>query len=231
MKTAFIAAVELIFSGSRQLADIVGTTMRMAIPSSLIALVLGVVLGALLGGFKFRGKKALIVLNRTLMSLPPVVVGLICYMLFSGVGPLRHLHLLYTVKGMVIAQVILITPLVTGQMQTYISNTAPEITETCRGIGVGRGKTILILLNESKAQIVSSYLLGLGRAFAEVGAVSMVGGAIAFKTNIMTTAIMNYTNMGSFTTALALGIILMFIALGINVLVAVLQWGIGKDED
>ena len=223
MQTALREAVALLLSGDRQLGIILATTLRMVLASSLLALVLGGPLGVLLGGYSGRWKGVLVVLNRTLMGLPPVVVGLICYMLFSGVGPLRHLRLLYTVRGMVIAQVVLLTPLIAGSLESHVSSVAPDIRETALGLGLSRGRTLLLLLGESQYQLLSAYLLGLGRAFAEVGAVSMVGGAIAHKTNVMTTAIMNYTNMGSFTTALALGIILLGVSLVLNAGVALLH--------
>ena len=156
------------------------------------------------------------------MALPPVVCGLLCYMLFSGVGPLRQLRLLFTVTGMVIAQVILITPVVAGTMETAISSFVADIRETARGLGLSRGRTFLLTLNESKYALVSTYLLGFGRAMAEVGAVSMVGGAIAYKTNVMTTAIMQYTNIGDFSFALALGVLLLLLSLLVNVLAQLL---------
>ena len=224
MKTAFVQALALITSGDRQLGIILVTTLRMALSSSVIALLLGAPLGVLLGSYAGRGKRTLVVIYRTLMGLPPVVVGLVCYMLFSGVGPLRHLRLLYTVTGMVIAQVILLVPLIAGSLESHVSTVAPDIRETALGMGLSRGRILLLIINESQYQLVSAYLLGLGRAFAEVGAVSMVGGAIAYKTNVMTTAIMNYTNMGAFTTALALGIILLAISLVLNAGVALLHW-------
>ena len=224
MKTAFVQALALITSGDRQLGIILVTTLRMALSSSMIALLLGAPLGVLLGSYAGRGKRTLVVINRTLMGLPPVVVGLVCYMLFSGVGPLRHLRLLYTVTGMVIVQVILLVPLIAGSLESHVSTVAPDIRETALGMGLSRGRILLLIINESQYQLVSAYLLGLGRAFAEVGAVSMVGGAIAYKTNVMTTAIMNYTNMGAFTTALALGIILLAISLVLNAGVALLHW-------
>ena len=223
MKTAFLLAVQLLLSGSDQLANIIEVTLRMGISSSLISLLIGIPLGVLLGSFSFPGRRALVIANRTLMGLPPVVCGLICYMLFSGVGPLRHLKLLYTVKGMIIAQVILITPLIIGNMESFVSAVAPPIRETARGMGLSAGRTVLLLMNESQYQILSTYLFGLGRAFAEVGAVSMVGGAIAYKTNVMTTAIMNYSNMGDFTLALALGIILLGISLLLNILASLIH--------
>ncbi len=224
VKTALAEAVELILSGDRQLAIILVTTLRMALASSVAALLIGAPLGVLLGGCAGRGKRALVTVNRTLMGLPPVVVGLVCYMLFSGVGPLRHLRLLYTIRGMVIAQVILLVPLIVGSLESHLSTVAPDIRETALGLGLRRGRTLLLLLGESQYQLVAAYLLGLGRALAEVGAVSMVGGAIAYKTNVMTTAIMNYTNMGAFTSALALGIILLAVSLLLNAGAALLHW-------
>ena len=217
MKTAFFQAIELIFSGDRQLLQILSVTMKMSLSSSALALLIGVPIGVLLGSFLFKGRQIFIIINRTFMGLPPVVCGLFCYLLFSGVGPLRHLHLLYTVTGMVIAQVLLLSPLVIGNMEVYVSAYAPSVWESAKGLGLTRRKTVLLLMNEGQYQILSVYLLVFGRALAEVGAVSMVGGAIAFKTNVMTTAIMNYTNMGNFMMAMALGIILLTVSLILNI--------------
>lgn len=223
MSTALAKAIELIFSGSEILSNILSVTMKMSISSSLVALLLGVPLGILFGSNNFPGKRVIVVLNRTLMGLPPVVCGLLCFLMFCGVGPLRHLKLLYTIKGMIIAQIILITPIVVGSMEPYINGIYPEIRETALGMGLKKRKVISLLINESAYQIISTYLLGFSRAIAEVGAVSMVGGAIVFKTNVMTTAIMNYTNMGDFTMAIALGIILFIIALIVNIAVSLMQ--------
>lgn len=216
MKTAFIQALQLLFSNNKNLWDIIFVTLRMGLSSSVIALLLGTPLGLLLGSSRFCGKQVLVVLNRTLMGLPPVVCGLICYMLFSGVGPLRHLKLLYTVKGMIIAQVILLTPLIIGNLEAHISSVSPAILETAKGMRLKKIRIMRLLINESIYQILYAYLFALGRAFAEVGAISMVGGAIAHKTNVMTTAIMNYSNRGDFTLALALGIILLLISFVLN---------------
>ncbi len=223
MITALRQAVELVLSGNRMLANIVEVTLRMSLSSSIVSLLLGVPLGALLAFGTFRGKNVLVILNRTLMGVPPVVCGLICYMLFSGVGPFRHFRLMYTVRLMVIAQVLLITPLIIGNMETFAQRIAPTVRETATGLGLSRGKSFLLLINESRYQIFSSYLFGFSRAIAEVGAVSMVGGAIAYKTNVMTTAIMNYTNRGDFTLGVALGIILLAMSLVLNLAVSLLQ--------
>lgn len=223
MGGALERALRLLVSGDALLTSIIVVTLKMTVLSSCAALLLGAPYGVFLASARFPGRRALIVLNRTLMGLPPVVCGLLCYLLFSGVGPLRGLRLLFTVAGMIIAQVILITPVVAGSMETALSPLVGEIRESARGLGLSRGKTFLLTLNESKYALVSTYLLGFGRAMAEVGAVSMVGGAIAYKTNVMTTAIMLYTNIGDFQYALALGVLLLFISLLVNVLAHLLQ--------
>lgn len=223
MGTAFLEAVDLILSGSGLLAGIISTTLRMSLSSSLVALLLGVPLGIFLGGRPSWGKRVLVVANRTLMGLPPVVCGLLCYLMFCGVGPFRHLGLLFTVPGMVVAQVLLITPIVAGTMEPFIASIYPAIYATTEGLGISGAKRLLLIINESLYQVISAYLLALSRGLAEVGAVSMVGGAIAYKTNVMTTAIMNYTNMGDFTMALALGIILLGLSLAINIVFSVMQ--------
>ena len=223
MGTSIQKAIELIFSADRELLNILGTTARVSLTSSLIALLIGVPIGIWLGTCFFRGRGVLVVLNRTLMGMPPVVCGLLFYLLFSGVGPFRHFKLLFTVGLMILAQVVLITPIVVGGMETYVSAIAPGLRESAKGLGFGLGKRFLLLLNECVYPIVSVYLLAFARAIAEVGAVSMVGGAIAWKTNVMTTAIMQYTNRGNFTLGIALGLILMALSLIVHVALSLMQ--------
>ena len=223
MGSALERAFRLLFAGDPQILSILSVTLRMTLFSSVTALLLGAPFGVFLASARFPGRRTLILVNRTLMGLPPVVCGLLCYLLFSGVGPLRGLKLLFTVTGMIIAQVLLITPVVAGSMETALSAYVGEIRETARGLGLSRGKTFLLTLGESKYALFSTYLLGFGRAMAEVGAVSMVGGAIAYKTNVMTTAIMQYTNIGDFSFALALGVLLLLLSLLVNVLAQLLQ--------
>ena len=223
MASSLTGALDLLLNPTPMLLGILSVTLQMALFSSCAALLLGVPIGAALSLLRFPGRQILVVLNRTLMGLPPVVCGLICYILFSGVGPLRHWKLLYTVPGMVIAQIVLITPLVTGTMEASLRQTAETVRETAMGMGLGWGVTMLLILNENRYQIISAYLMAFGRAMAEVGAVSMVGGAIAYKTNVMTTAIMMYTNRGDFTLGLSLGILLLLISLAVNLAVWLLQ--------
>ena len=223
MKTSLIKAIQLILSMDAELLDILGVTAEMSIQSSIFALLIGLPIGIWLGACKFPGRNTLLVANRTLMGMPPVVCGLVFYMLFSGVGPFRHLRLLFTVDIMILAQMVLITPIVVGNMETYVSGVAPAIRETAKGLGLGKGKTFALLCNECVYQIISAYLMAFSRSIAEVGAVSMVGGAIAWKTNVMTTAIMQYTNRGNFTLGVALGIILLTLSLIINIVICLLQ--------
>ena len=223
MKTSVMKAIELILSADAELLDILSVTAQMSIQSSILALLIGLPIGILLGACRFPGRNALLVTNRTLMGMPPVVCGLLFYMLFSGVGPFRHLKLLFTVKIMIMAQIVLITPIVVGNMETYVSGIAPAVRETAKGLGLGGFKTFLLLCNECVYPIISAYLMAFSRSIAEVGAVSMVGGAISWKTNVMTTAIMQHTSRGNFTLGVALGLILLTLSLIINIVISLLQ--------
>ena len=223
MKTSLMKAIALIMSGDAELLNILSVTAKMSLQSSVFALLLGLPIGIWLGACKFPGRNVLLVANRTLQGMPPVVCGLLFYMLFSGVGPLRHMKLLFTVDIMILAQVVLITPIVVGSMETYVSGVAGTVRETARGLGLGGLRTFLLLCNECVYQIISAYLLAFARSIAEVGAVSMVGGAIAWKTNVMTTAIMQYTNRGNFSLGIALGMILLTVSLVVNIVISLLQ--------
>ena len=223
MKTSLLKAIALIASQDAELMNILSVTAKMSLQSSVLALLLGLPIGIWLGSCRFPGRNVLLVANRTLQGMPPVVCGLLFYMLFSGVGPLRHMRLLFTVDIMVLAQIVLITPIVVGTMETYVSGVAPAVRETAKGLGLGGFKTFRLLCNECIYQIISAYLLAFARSIAEVGAVSMVGGAIAWKTNVMTTAIMQYTNRGNFSLGIALGMILLTISLLVNIVISLLQ--------
>ncbi len=223
MQTAFEQALALILRGDRELVNILLVTARMSFSSSLLSLLIGVPIGIFLGAFRFRGRQALVILSRTLMGMPPVVCGLLLYILFSGVGPFGRWKLLFTVSIMILAQVLLITPLVIVNMETCVSSIAPLVRETAQGLRLSRVRTFLLLVNECAYSVFSTFLLAFARSIAEVGAVSMVGGAIAWKTNVMTTAIMQYTNRGSFSLGIALGMILLTVSLLVNTAVSLLQ--------
>ena len=214
-----------------ELGNIIGNTLIMCFSSSITALILGLGIGYLISFFNFKGKKVLIIINRTLSGVPPVVCGLICWLVFSGTGPLGFMNLLFTIPGMIIAQVLLITPIVAASTESFVNPIAPRIRETCVGLNLPRKKAFLLTLNESKYQILSTYLLAFSRAIAEVGAVSMVGGAIAWKTKVMTTAIMQYINMGNTKYALILGGILLGFGLLVNAGISIIQFKVTKNEN
>ena len=130
MQTAVEKAIALILSADAELLDILGVTAEMSLQSSILALLIGLPIGIWLGACRFPGRGILLIGNRTLQGMPPVVCGLLFYMLFSGVGPFRHLKLLFTVKIMIMAQVVLITPIVVSAMETYVAEIAPTVRET-----------------------------------------------------------------------------------------------------
>jgi len=228
MITAISKALNLIINPSEELLDILAKTAEMAFSSSIIALIIGTLIGLWLSTSESKVKKVLIVINRTLVGIPPVVCGLILFILFSGVGPFRHLELMFTIRLMIIAQIILITPIVVSNVETHTKTIIGPIKETCIGLGLSKSKTYKLILNESIYSILTTYLMAFSRAIAEVGAVSMVGGAIAWKTNVMTTAIMMYSNRGDFTLGIALGIILLLLSLLVNGIVSVISERISK---
>ena len=219
------------------LSEIVATTLLMSLRSSLYSFIIGVPLGILIALNEFPGKKAVVTVIRTLMGLPAVAVGIFIYLLFSGTGPFGKSGLIYSVTLMVIAQVVLITPIVAGMTENAVSGLTVAMKESAYGMGLSKGKTFLLALNESKYQLIAVYLFAISRSIAEVGAVQIVGGNILHKTRVMTTAIaLNYMttaialnyNTGQFQLALALGIILILIVLALNVAASLLQAGLKK---
>ncbi len=211
-------AFDLLFSLDKELLQIIGVTLRMSFFSTTISCLIGLPLGALIGTKSFKGKAFVKKLIHTLMGLPPVVAGLLVYTLFTHYGPFGRLNMLFTVRVMVVAQVLLITPVVIGLASSFIESTSKPIIETARGIGLKNGKIIGLCLSEGRSSLISVVLNAFGRSIAEVGAVSIVGGNIQWKTRVMTTAIMLETNKGKFSFALALGIILLIIAFIVNAL-------------
>ena len=200
-----------------ELKQIVSTTLIMSFFSTGISSLIGIPIGVALGRSKVRGKGLIIRILNTLMSLPPVVAGLVVFMLFRSVGPFGSFHLMFTVPVMVIAQVLLITPVISGLAASEAEEKNTLIKETAAGIGLSKRRQTSLLIRECSGQFVSIILMGFGRSIAEVGAVSMVGGNIQFKTRVMTTAIMLEANKGDFEKALALGIILLFISFFVNI--------------
>ena len=191
---------------------IIGTTMRMALASTAIGSTLGVALGLLLERARFPGKGVVVRLCRTLMGTPPVVVGLAVYLLLMRRGPLGFLGWIFTVPGMVLAQVLIITPIVCGLTYSFAKRSAPRIRAFAVTMGASPLQTRLLLLREMRGEMYFAVIAAFGRAISEVGAVMIVGGNIQGRTRTMTTAISLMRNMGNYGQAIALGIALLLLA-------------------
>lgn len=215
-------AFELILSMDREILQIIGVTLRMSFFSTSISCLIGMPLGVLLTSTSFKGKRTVKKIINTLMGLPPVVAGLIVYMLFTKYGIFGSLGLLFTVEVMVIAQCLLITPVVISLTSSVCSVSSKNLIETARGLNFSKLRTMGLFLSQNRASLLSVVLTAFGRSIAEVGAVSLVGGNIQWKTRVMTTAIMLETNKGKFTFALALGMILLVISFAVNILASLL---------
>jgi len=213
---AFKEAMRLVFTFDKNLWQIIGVTLRMTLTSTAISCIIGIPLGVLLGKSYFHGKAFVMRILYTLTGMPPVVIGLIVFLLLSHQGPLGSWKLLFSVNAMIIAQCLLITPIMAGLAASVVGINAPRILETANGLRLpNRTKTRLLLL-ENRGPLVTVALTGFGRAIAEVGAVNLVGGNIQFKTRVLTTAIMLETSKGNFEFAIALGVILLTIAFIVN---------------
>jgi len=226
----FTEAFNLLFSMDRELLQILFVTLEMSFFSTTISCLLGMPAGTFLAAKKFRGKRIVKRTVNTLMGLPPVVAGLVVYMLFTRYGPFGKLNVLFSVKAMVIAQVILITPIVTSLTMAVVQGNRKTVYETAKGMGFSKGRIFLLYLTENRTSLFSVILTALGRSIAEVGAVAIVGGNIQWKTRVMTTAIMLETNKGNFSFALALGVILLLVGLVINILASLFA-GEKNDDD
>ena len=212
----------MLMSMDRELLQIIGVTLRMSFFSTTISCLMGMPLGVLMTSTDFKGKKTVRKIINTLMGLPPVVAGLIVYMLFTRYGIFGSLGMLFTVEVMVVAQCLLITPVVISLTSSVCSVNGRSLIETAKGLSFGKLKTMSLFLSQNKSALVSVMLTAFGRSIAEVGAVSIVGGNIQWKTRVMTTAIMLETNKGNFEFALALGMVLLVISFIVNILASLL---------
>jgi len=213
---AFGAAAMLILNLESGLAEIVLLSLRISLLAVAAACVIGLPVGAALAVFHFPGRTLVVVALNALMGLPPVVVGLIVYLALSRSGPLGTLGLLFTPTAMIIAQVILVAPIIAALTRQSVNDLWQEYSEHLRSIGSGPLQTILTLLWDNRFSLITSVLAGFGRASAEVGAVMIVGGNIDHVTRVMTTSIALETSKGDLTLALGLGIVLLVLALSVN---------------
>lgn len=216
---AFGQAFALILSGDGDLMEIIGLSLRVTFSAVALACAIGLPLGAVLAVGRFPGRMAAVTVVNALMGLPPVVVGLVVYLLLSGAGPLGVLQLLYTPTAMIIAQTLLVTPIIAALTRQVVEDLNTEYDELLRAMGARRAATIATLLWDARYSLMTGALAGLGRALGEVGAIIIVGGNINHVTRVMTTTIALETSKGNLSLALGLGIILVGLSILVNGLV------------
>jgi len=221
---AFVDALELLFSFDPGLMEVVARTLQVTIGALVIALVLGVPVGAAIGLTRsLPGRALLVPVIYTGMGLPPVVVGLFTYLLLSNQGPLGALGWLFTPAGMIVAQTIIALPLVVGLTMAAVEGIDPALPLQMRALGAKRGQVAVTTLLEARAGVTAAVVAAYGSIISEVGAVMLVGGSIEGETRVLTTAIVLETRKGNFALALALGIVLLGLAFLTNLVFHRLQ--------
>lgn len=218
---AFVRAAELLWELDAALLEIIGLSLQVSLFAVGIAAVIGLPLGAWLALHRFPGRQICIVFVNAMMGLPPVVVGLFVYLLFSRAGPFGVFGLLFTPTAMIVAQVILVTPIIASLTRESLEGLWAEYDQTLRSLGASRLQSLQASLWDGRFVLATALLAGFGRASAEVGAVMIVGGNIDHVTRVMTTAIALEASKGDLSLALGLGIVLLALTLSVNAIVYV----------
>ena len=214
--SALSTAAALIVGLDADLVEIVGLSLRVSLIAVALAAAIGLPLGAAIALFRWPGQGALVVVLNALMGLPPVVVGLVVYLLLSRSGPFGVFGLLFSPTAMIIAQCVLVTPIIAALTRQVVEDLWREYAEQLRSLGAGPGRAVWTLLWDGRFSLVTAVLAGFGRASAEVGAVMIVGGNIDHVTRVMTTAIALEVSKGDLALALGLGIVLIAITTLVN---------------
>ena len=214
--SAFGLAASLLLRADADLLEIIALSLRVSLSAVLLAALIGFPLGALTAVANFPGRQAVAVILNALMGLPPVVVGLVVYMALSRAGPLGWMNLLYSPAAMIIAQTLLIAPIIAALSRQVIEDMHKEYDEQFRSLCIPAHRATGALIWDSRYSLLTVMLAGFGRAIAEVGAVIIVGGNIDHLTRVMTTAIALETSKGNLALALALGFVLLILALSVN---------------
>jgi len=218
-QNTFLDAFALVASFDADLYEIIGLSLQVSLIALLAACLIGIPLGAVLATTRFHGRTIVNVCLNAMMGLPPVVVGLILYLLLSNSGPLGVLNLLYTPGAMIIAQTVLVTPIVAALARQSLEEMHDEYGEQFQLFGLSKFASLKTLIWEARFSLLTAVLAGFGRAIAEVGAVLIVGGNIDHLTRVMTTTIALETSRGNLAIALGLGIVLIVISLSVNALI------------
>jgi len=207
-----IDAIQILAQQQSEILEIVLLSLLVSGSATIISALIGIPLGAWIGLTSFPGKSILLRIIYTLMALPPVLAGLLVYLLLSRSGPLGNLEWLFTPYAMIIAQCLLVAPIITGLSAATIAGKEGIIYDHARSLGATRVQAVWTVIMESRTGIIAGIMTGFGRAFAEVGAVMLVGGNIRHCTRVLTTAIILETRQGNFAMGVALGIILLIIS-------------------
>jgi tungstate transport system permease protein len=222
------AALALIGSLDSELIGIVWLSLRVSLSASVIALAIGAPIGVWLAISRFRGRQVLIILANALLGLPPVVAGLALYLLLSRSGPLGFAGLLFTPAAMIVAQVILTTPIVVALVHRPASLLWAEYADLARTDGLSHLRSMTLLFSLGRASLLTAFLAAFGRAIAEVGAIIIVGGNIRFYTRTMTTAIVLETSKGELSLALGLGLVLVSLSITVSTVAFLLVGRVGE---
>ncbi|MDP3563753.1 MAG: ABC transporter permease [Methanoregula sp.] len=228
--TGITQAFNLIVTLNPDVLHIAALSVYISLAATLLAACISIPLGGLIHFREFRGKPTLKVIIQTLYSVPTVVVGLLVYLLLSRAGPLGFFGLLFTPEGMILGQMILIIPITTGLVISALSGVDRNISDTLVSLGATEFQGIVQIVKEARLAILSAVILAFGRAISEVGVAMMIGGNIAGQTRVLTTAIALQTGMGDFGFSIALGIILLAIALVIVVAMNLITSGLSAEH-
>ena len=216
-------AFQLLIHGDREMLNVAGLSLRVSLVATAISLVIGITAGTALGLARFTGKKLLMSLVNTGMGLPPVVVGLVVMIFLWRSGPLGDLKLIFTPTAMIIAQVIISLPIITGFTMASIQQLDPKLRLQIQALGASRFQMLWLVLKETRLPLLAAVMAGFGGIISEVGASQMVGANITGQTRVLTTAIVMEAGKGDFGLAIALSVILMIIVFLVNLVLTIIQ--------
>jgi tungstate transport system permease protein len=216
-------AFRLLMSGDAELYQIIARTLAISTVATALAMLAGIPLGYALARGRFPGRTMLLSAVNTGMGMPPVVVGLLVWLLLTRSGPLGSLGLIYTKEAMVLAQFVIATPLVVGFTAASVQSLPAELPDLLYMLGAGRLRRLWIIAREAQLGLLAAIMAGFGAVISEVGASMTVGGNLRGSTRVLTTAIVTETGRGNLPVALALGLLLLALAFGVNILLTILQ--------
>jgi tungstate transport system permease protein len=228
--SGFFQAINLIITLNPEVMQIAGLSLFISLAATVLAAIISIPLGGLIHFHEFIGKRVLIVLIQTLYSVPTVVVGLVLYLFLSRSGPLGMFGLLFTPEGMIVGQTVLVIPIMTGLVITALGGVDRNISDTLISLGATGIQTMIQVVKEARLAILSAVVLGFGRAISEVGVAMMIGGNIRGATRVLTTAIALQTGIGDFPFSIALGIILLLIALVVVIILNLITSGLSVES-